>query len=84
VRTETATNNAGYLLATSAGFVQNFLYGLSGLRINDNGLDAEYAPILPPDWKSVTLRDISFRGKHYDVTIGRGANGKAELARKEL
>ena len=84
VRTETATNNAGYLLATSAGFVQNFMYGLSGLRIDDKGLDAEYAPILPPDWKSVTLKDITFRGKHYDITIGRGADGKTELARKEL
>jgi trehalose/maltose hydrolase-like predicted phosphorylase len=82
VRTETATNNAGYLLATSAGFVQNFLYGLSGLRINDKGLDAEYAPILPPDWKSVTLKDITFRGKHYDITINRSADGKANLTRE--
>ncbi|HKV65797.1 MAG TPA: glycoside hydrolase family 65 protein, partial [Rhodanobacteraceae bacterium] len=84
VRTETATNNAGYLLATSAGFVQNFIYGLSGLRIDDNGLDAKYPPILPPGWHSVTLKDITFRGKHYDVTINRGADGKATLVRKEL
>ena len=84
VRTETATNNAGYLLATSAGFVQNFVYGLSGLRIDDDGLDAEYAPALPPGWKSVTLKDITFRGKHYDVSIGRGADGKVALTRKEL
>ncbi|HEU4857383.1 MAG TPA: glycoside hydrolase family 65 protein [Rhodanobacteraceae bacterium] len=84
VRTETADNNAGYILATSAGFVQSFIYGLSGLRIDGKGLDAEYAPILPSGWKSVTLKDITFRGKHYDITIERGANGKAALARKEL
>ncbi|TAN04086.1 MAG: glycoside hydrolase family 65 protein [Rhodanobacteraceae bacterium] len=84
VRTETADNNAGYILATSAGFVQSFIYGLSGLRIDGKGLDAEYAPILPPGWKSVTLKDISFRGKHYDITIKRGADGKARLVRKEL
>ncbi len=84
VRTETATNNAGYILATSAGFVQSFVYGLSGLRIDDKGLDPEYAPVLPPSWKSVTLKDITFRGKHYDITIQRGADGKARLARQEL
>ena len=84
VRSETVDNNNGYILATSAGFVQSFIYGLSGLRIDDKGLDAEYAPILPPDWQSVTLKDIRFRGKHYDVTITRGADGKATLARKEL
>ncbi len=44
VRTETAANNAGYILATSAGFVQSFVYGLTGLRIDDKGLDAAYAP----------------------------------------
>lgn len=83
VRTETATNNAGYILATSAGFVQSFIYGLSGLRIDDEGLDPKYAPILPPGWKSVTLRGIAFRGKHYDVTVGRGVDGKVRLTRTE-
>ena len=84
VRSETATNNAGYILATSAGFVQSFIYGLSGLRIDEKGLDPEYAPVLPPDWKSVTLKDVSFRGKRYDYTIRRGADGKATLAREEI
>ena len=84
VRSETATNNAGYILATSAGFVQSFVYGLTGLRIDDKGLDPEYAPVLPPDWKSVTLKNVSFRGKRYDYTIRRGADGKATLARKEI
>jgi trehalose/maltose hydrolase-like predicted phosphorylase len=84
VRSETATNNAGYILATSAGFVQSFIYGLTGLRIDEKGLDAEYAPVLPPDWKSVTLKNVSFRGEHYDYTIQRGPDGKARLVRKEL
>jgi trehalose/maltose hydrolase-like predicted phosphorylase len=84
VRSETATNNAGYILATSAGFLQSFIYGLTGLRIDDKGLDAEYAPVLPPDWKSVTLKNVSFRGEHYDYTIRRGEDGKARLVRKEL
>jgi trehalose/maltose hydrolase-like predicted phosphorylase len=84
VRTETAANNAGYILATSAGFVQSFVYGLTGLRIDDKGLDAAYAPVLPPKWNAVTLKNVSFRGKHYDIRIDRDAAGKAQLKRKVL
>jgi trehalose/maltose hydrolase-like predicted phosphorylase len=81
VRTETVANNAGYLLATSAGFVQSFVYGLSGLRINERGLDAAYAPVLPPGWRSVTLRGVHFRGQREDIRIDRDAAGKARLTR---
>jgi len=81
VRTETAANNAGYILATSAGFVQSFVYGLTGLRIDDKGLDEAYAPALPPQWKSVTLKHVAFRGERYDFVISRAADGKTRLTR---
>jgi len=81
VRTETVANNAGYILATSAGFVQSMVYGLTGLRIDDKGLDQAYAPVLPPTWTSLTLRHISFRGKHYDIKVARGADGHPVLTR---
>jgi protein-glucosylgalactosylhydroxylysine glucosidase len=84
VRTETVANNAGYILATSAGFVQSFVYGLSGLRIEDDGLAEAYAPVLPAGWKSLTLKRITFRGKHYDIRIDRDAGGKARLTRTAL
>jgi trehalose/maltose hydrolase-like predicted phosphorylase len=69
VRSETALNNTTYILATSAGFLQNFLFGFSGLRITDEGLTAQYAPVLPSGWKSVVLRNIAFRGKRRDYTL---------------
>ena len=84
VRTETVANNAGYILATSSGFLQSMIYGLTGLRIDDKGLDAAYAPVLPPSWASLKLQRISFRGKQYDITITRDAHGKAELTRTPL
>jgi trehalose/maltose hydrolase-like predicted phosphorylase len=83
VRTETVANNAGYILSTSAGFVQSFVYGLSGLRIDDQGLTEAYPPALPPSWKSVTLKNVAFRGKHYDIAIERDAGGQPRLRRKE-
>jgi trehalose/maltose hydrolase-like predicted phosphorylase len=84
VRTETVANNAGYILATSAGFVQSFVYGLSGLRIDDDGLTEAYAPTLPSAWKSMQLKGVHFRGKQYDITVEYGADGKAHLTRKTL
>ncbi|MEO6799864.1 MAG: glycoside hydrolase family 65 protein [Rhodanobacter sp.] len=84
VRTETATNNTGYFLTGSGGFVQALVYGLSGLRLESKGLLEAYPPTLPPTWKSMTLKDITFRGRHYDITINRDASGKPRLTRKAL
>jgi trehalose/maltose hydrolase-like predicted phosphorylase len=84
VRTETAANNAGYILATSAGFLQSMLYGLTGLRIDDQGLSERYAPVLPPGWNALTLKGVHFRGQRYDIRVERGADGKAHLQRTAL
>ena len=81
VRTETAGNNTGYFLTAAAGLLQNIVYGFSGLRIEQDGLVEAYPPMLPPQWKLLTLRHIAFRGKFYDVAITRDANGKVGLTR---
>jgi trehalose/maltose hydrolase-like predicted phosphorylase len=83
VRTETVANNAGYILATSAGFIQSFLYGFTGLRIDDQGLHEAYPPTLPAQWKSLKLQNIAFRGQRYDISVDRDASGKATLKRKK-
>ena len=82
VRTETPGNNAGYFLTGSAGYVQSLVYGLTGLRIEDAGLVQAYAPVLPSGWKSLTLTNVTFRGKHFDIIVDRGADGRARLRRE--
>ena len=84
VRTETASNNSGYFITSSGGFIQNLVYGFSGLRIQEKDLVAAYAPVLPPEWKSMTLKAIAFRGQRYDITIDRNARGGVRLTRKAL
>jgi protein-glucosylgalactosylhydroxylysine glucosidase len=84
VRVETPSNLSGYFVTSSGGFVQNLVYGFSGLRIQEKGLMAAYAPVLPPDWKSMTLKDIAFRGQHFDISVGRDASGQVKLTRKPL
>lgn len=83
VRTETATNNTGYFITASAGYLQNLIFGLTGLRIEDSGLNTAYAPLLPPSWRSMTLKNVAFRGERYDIRIDRAADGKARLMRKK-
>jgi hypothetical protein len=82
VRSETVANNAGYLLASSAGFVQSVLYGLTGLRIGDHGLKMAYPAVLPDGWKSLTLRDLAFRGRHYDIVLDRTAAAHVRVTRR--
>src|SRR5215813_15317942 len=71
VRTETASNYTGYFLTGSGGYLQSLLYGFTGLRIREAGLVAAYPPVLPEAWKSLTLRNLSFRGQHLDIRVAR-------------
>jgi trehalose/maltose hydrolase-like predicted phosphorylase len=81
VRTETPDNNTGYFLTGSAGFVQSLVYGLTGLRIEEAGLVQAYPPMLPHGWKSLTLTNVAFRGRHFDITLDRDASGNPRLQR---
>src|SRR5450631_121491 len=84
VRTETPTNNTGYFVTASGGYLQNLIYGFSGLRIEEMGLVAAYPPVLPPEWRSLTLKHLSFRGQNYDIVIDRDRDGRVQLRRKTL
>jgi trehalose/maltose hydrolase-like predicted phosphorylase len=84
VRTETTTNNTGYFVTASGGFLQNLLYGFSGLRVAEKGLVEAYPAILPAEWKSMTLKDVTIRGEHYDIIIDRDTGGQVRLTRKAL
>jgi trehalose/maltose hydrolase-like predicted phosphorylase len=81
VRTETASNNVGYFLTGSGGYLQSLLYGFSGLRIRDAGLVEAYAPLLPADWRTLTLHNVQFRGQRMDIRIERNAAGAVQLTR---
>ena len=81
VRTETASNNAGYFITGSGGYLQSLLYGFSGLRIREDGLVAAFAPVLPARWRSLTLHNLWFRGQRMDVRIERNTAGLVRLSR---
>lgn len=76
VRSETPQNDSTYLLASSGGFVQAFVYGLTGLRIEESGLAEKYAPTLPKSLSYLKLVNLRFRGKTLDVMISRRPSGR--------
>lgn len=84
VRTETPSNNTGYFLTASGGFLQNLEYGFTGLRIEPRGLLPAYPPVLPAGWRSLTLRHIRFRNRWYDVTVRHRSDGSATLSMTAL
>jgi protein-glucosylgalactosylhydroxylysine glucosidase len=81
VRSETPGNNHLYILCVSAGFIENFLYGYTGLRLTGQGLTEVYPPILPSGWKSVIIRGVKLHDQSYDYVISRGEDGKVRLER---
>jgi len=83
VRTETTDNNTGYFLTGSAGYVQDLVYGFSGLRIRAEGLVQAYPPVLPAGWTSLTLKNVSLRGRRLDVRIARDQAGVVRVTRRE-
>ena len=81
-RSETPGNNHLYILCVSSGFLENFLYGFTGLRLTDQGLTAVYPPLLPSAWKSVTIKGVKLQGAEYDYVINRDEAGKVQLGRR--
>ncbi len=79
VRTETASNNAGPFITGSGGYLQSLIFGLTGLRIRATGLVAAYPPALPRGWRSLTLRNVSFRGRRMTIRLARDSTGAVRI-----
>ena len=75
VRSETPQNDSIYLLASSGGFIQAFVFGLSGLRIEESGLVERFPAVLPRNLQRLELRHIAIRGRTVDVVIRRLPSG---------
>jgi hypothetical protein len=80
VCTETAANEVGPFLTGSGSYLQSLIFGLTGLRIREAGLVAAYSPALPPGWRSLTLRNVVFRGRRLTIRITRDPTGAVRLS----
>jgi trehalose/maltose hydrolase-like predicted phosphorylase len=53
----------------AGGFLQQVIYGYTGLRWGEKGLEPAFAPMLPSRISRLTLRNVYSRGKRYDVIV---------------
>jgi trehalose/maltose hydrolase-like predicted phosphorylase len=69
---ETPTNNAVYFHTGAGSFLQQVIFGYTGLRLGDAGLEPVFPPVLPSRIKRLVLRGIHVRGQQYDVIVDSG------------
>jgi trehalose/maltose hydrolase-like predicted phosphorylase len=80
VLSETPTNQSVNFLTGAGGFLQQFIYGYTGLRLTEKGLEPKFKPILPSSIRRLRLRNIQSRGKRYDVIVE--GNSRRMIERK--
>lgn len=69
VLSETPTNQSVNFLTGAGGFLQQFIFGYTGLRLTENGVAPKFKPILPSSIRKLTVHNIHSRGKRYDVIV---------------
>lgn len=63
---ETATGHEPYFATGAGGMLQTVLFGFGGLRFTENGIVQEQ-PILPKEWKSLTIKGVGIDKKEYVI-----------------
>jgi protein-glucosylgalactosylhydroxylysine glucosidase len=66
---ETPTNKAVNFLTGAGSFLQQVIFGYTGLRMGEGGVEPAFPPVLPSKIKRLALRGIHVRGKRYDVIV---------------
>jgi hypothetical protein len=69
---ETPTNDAVNFVTGAGGFLQHVIFGYTGLRLGDQGLEPAFAPVLPSRISRLVLRNVYARGRRYDVIVDAG------------
>jgi trehalose/maltose hydrolase-like predicted phosphorylase len=65
---ETKTGGAFTFMTGIGGFLQEFLYGYSGLRFHSNAV--EVSPLLTGQIGGIVLHDLSWHGRRFTIAIG--------------
>jgi trehalose/maltose hydrolase-like predicted phosphorylase len=66
---ETPKNDAVNFVTGAGGFLQQVIFGYTGLRIGDGGLEPAFEPMLPSTVTRLVLRNVYARGRRYDVVV---------------
>ncbi len=69
---ETPTNNNINFITGAGAFLQQFLFGYTGLRLSEQGLSPKYPAILPSSVKRLVLKGVTVRGARRDIIVENG------------
>jgi trehalose/maltose hydrolase-like predicted phosphorylase len=65
---ETRIGGEFTFITAVGGFLQEFLYGFTGLRFGEDGIDV--APTLPPQIPGVSLQGLQWQGRRFSIDVG--------------
>jgi trehalose/maltose hydrolase-like predicted phosphorylase len=83
VLSERPVNDAVNFVTGAGAFLQQVIFGYSGLRFDDTGLRPAFKPLLPSGIERLVLRNFSVGGRRYDLIVERHGvrfNAKPELS----
>ncbi len=63
---ESATSNNPYFVTGAGGMLQTILFGFGGLHLTEEGI-IQVNPILPKEWKSLTIKGVGADNKTYVI-----------------
>ncbi|HEX6615889.1 MAG TPA: hypothetical protein VF046_06245, partial [Gemmatimonadales bacterium] len=78
---ETPTNDAVNFVTGAGGFLQQVIFGYTGLRLGERGLEPAFPAVLPSSVRRLVLSNLSVRGKRYDVVVD--SSGRRVLPHRE-
>ena len=68
---ETPTNDAVNFVTGAGGFLQQVIFGYTGLRLGEGGLEEAFPPLLPSHLERLELRHLSIGGRRVNVVVDR-------------
>ncbi len=69
---ETHQNNSINFITGAGSFLQQVIFGYTGLRLTEEGLIQKYKPMLPRKVRSLTLKNFTVNSKKYDILVKDG------------
>ncbi len=66
---EVPDNSNINFLTGAGGFLQQFVFGYTGLRFSEEGLTRKYTPMLPSEIRKLVLKNVTVRGSRRDIVV---------------
>ncbi len=66
---EVPSNENINFLTGAGGFLQQFVFGYTGLRFGETGLTEKFEPLLPHQIRKLTLKNVTVRGGKRNILI---------------